>query len=45
MNIVSIDFDIIMAPSIDFYNNVNKDREQLFLNPLMKVSEADKCLT
>ena len=41
MNVVSIDFDIIMAPSIELYNNANGNREQLFLNPTMKTCEAD----
>lgn len=40
MNIVSIDFDIIMAPSIEFYNNNVRDRT-LFDNPLLKVCNAD----
>ena len=40
MNIVSIDFDIIMAPSIEFYNNFTHDR-YLFDNPLLKVCNAD----
>lgn len=40
MNIVSIDFDIIMAPSIEFYNNFVSDKN-LFDNPLLKVCNAD----
>lgn len=41
MNIVSIDFDIIMAPSIEYYNSLNGDREYIFNEPLMKNCEAD----
>ena len=40
MNVVSIDFDIIMAPSIEFYNNFTNDKF-LFDNPLLKVCNAD----
>lgn len=40
MTIVSIDFDIIMAPSIEFYNNFTQDKF-LFDNPLLKVCNAD----
>ena len=40
MNVVSIDFDIIMAPSIEFYNNFTNDKF-LFDNPLLKVCIAD----
>jgi hypothetical protein len=40
MNIVSIDFDIIMAPSIEFYNNMTGNSD-LFNNDLVKVFTAD----
>lgn len=40
MNIVSIDFDIIMAPSIEFYNNL-VSYEDLFDNELMRICNAD----
>ena len=40
MNIVSIDFDIIMAPSIEFYNNMVRTRS-LFNDPLLQVCNAD----
>ena len=40
MNVVSIDFDIIMAPSIEFYNNLTNNR-YLFDDPLLKVCNAD----
>jgi hypothetical protein len=34
MNIVSIDFDIIMKPSIEYYNNL-MHKEEAFTEPLM----------
>ena len=40
MNIVSIDFDIIMAPSIQFYNHMVQDK-QLFYNPASQFFNAD----
>lgn len=40
MNVVSIDFDIIMAPSIEFYNNL-VNSPKLFDNPLLQVCNAD----
>ena len=40
MNIVSIDFDIIMAPSIEFYNGMASD-PKLFDHYLTKVFTAD----
>lgn len=40
MNIVSIDFDIIMKPSIEYYNNV-MNKEEAFASPLMQVCTAD----
>ena len=40
MNVVSIDFDIIMAPSIEFYNNMTGN-PKLFDNYLTKVFTAD----
>ena len=40
MNIVSIDFDIIMAPSIEFYNNM-VGNPTLFNDDLVKVFTAD----
>lgn len=40
MNIVSIDFDIIMAPSIEFYNNM-VGSPNLFNDDLVKVFTAD----
>ena len=30
MNIVSIDFDIIMAPSINFYNSLHDNKEKIY---------------
>ena len=41
MNIVSIDFDIIMAPSIEFYNNLLSMKPPILEDPLMKVCRAD----
>lgn len=41
MNIVSIDFDIIMAPSIEFYNNLVSLKPSIFEDPLMQVCRAD----
>ena len=41
MNIVSIDFDIIMAPSIEFYNNILHKNKKIFDEPLMQVCNAD----
>lgn len=40
MTIVSIDFDIIMGPSIEFYNHFIND-EHLFEHPLMQICNAD----
>lgn len=40
MNIVSIDFDIIMAPSIEFYNHMTGN-PQLFNNYLTQMFQAD----
>ena len=40
MNVVSIDFDIIMAPSIEFYNH-QVNFPDLFEHPLMKLCPAD----
>ena len=40
MNVLSIDFDIIMAPSIEFYNNL-VSYEDLFDNELMRICNAD----
>lgn len=41
MNIVSIDFDIIMAPSIEFYNNLLSLKPPILEDPLMQVCRAD----
>lgn len=40
MNIVSIDFDIIMKPSIEYYNNL-MCKEEAFTEPLMQICPAD----
>jgi hypothetical protein len=40
MNVVSIDFDIIMAPSIEFYNHMSGNPE-LFDNYLTEIFPAD----
>ena len=43
-NIVSIDFDIIMAPSIELYNNIvgpNRWEEDFIYNPQLALSQAD----
>ena len=40
MRVLSIDFDIIMAPSIEFYNNMTGNHN-LFNNDLVKVFTAD----
>lgn len=40
MTVVTIDFDIIMAPSIEFYNNLTGNKK-LFDDPLTRVFPAD----
>ena len=46
MKIVTIDFDIIMAPSIDLYNNFSGSpwEERYKRHPLLKLCDADNIL-
>ena len=43
MKIITIDFDIIMAPSIDLYNNISNSpwEERYERHPLLKLADAD----
>ena len=43
MNVLTIDFDIIMAPSINLYNNMvpKEDWDDLERNPQINLSFAD----
>lgn len=43
MKIITIDFDIIMAPSIDLYNNISGSpwEERFKRHPLLKLADAD----
>ena len=43
MKVITIDFDIIMAPSIDLYNNISSSpwEERYERHPLLKLADAD----